>query len=413
MKAVAFSGVTSAAIVVLGFATALACGGDDAASTSSGGASSGGASSGGASSGGASSSGASSSGASSTSSGGGSSSGGPVAADEGLVPDGSVWRARSEWFRPVDTAPVAEISSEMVGAIKTWGQTDVFQIDFAFNVLDGAGGTPTTFPPDDEADAVPVPIPAKGYIEGDNAYDGCPGGEDCHLLVFDRPASRLYEVYQAHKAGAAWTGSVTMWKLDRAYPRTNRGAGCTSADAAGLPIAPGLVGYRETKKGTIAHALRFILRNDYIRGVAGDRNVPNVVYPASHGTTAGASASGVPYGARLRLKASFSDADPRLKSPGAKALAKALKTYGMILADGGNLPIVAESVKVHADANPAETWDGLLAPRDLSFLRPSDFEVVAIPKGDPSQPAAGWYQTKAEYVAQLQKPLGCAGVVQP
>ncbi len=203
-----------------------------------------------------------------------------------------------------------------------------------------------------------------------------------------------------------------MWQLDKTYPRTNRGLGCSSADAAGLPITPGLIGYRETKKGAINHALRFIIRNDYIRGSAGDRNTPNVVYPASHGSTAGASANGIPYGGRLRLKKTISADDARIPTPGARALLTALQTYGMILADGGNIPLVAESVRVHQDANPGETWDGLLEPRDLGFLRPSDFEVIAIPRENPAG-AAGWYQTKADYQAQLTRPLGCAAVVQP
>lgn len=379
--------------------TCLACSGGDGEGSSSGGSS---ASSGGTSSGG------SSSGASSTSSGGSSG-----AADEGLLPDSSVWRKTSEWYRRIDTAPVAEPSAEMISAIKTWGKADIFQIDFSFDVLDATGGSPTTFPPGEETDDVPVPVPAKGWIEGDHDYGSCPDGDDCHLLVVDRAGSRLYEVYEAHQSSGSWTGSLAMWKLDKTYPRSNRGQGCTSADAAGLPITPGLIGYRETKKGTIAHALRFIIQNDWIRGVAGDRNTPNVAYPASHGSTAGASANGVPYGARLRLKASVADDDPRAKTPGAKAVLRALKTYGMILADGGNIPLVAESVKPYADANASETWDGLLGARDLAFLRPGDFEVIAIPKADPSQPDAGWYQSKADYVGQLQKPLGCVSIVQP
>ena len=390
-------------------AAVVACsddGTDPGAGSSSGssGASSSGASSSGASSGASGSSGASSG-----------SSGGVVPADEGLVPGDSVWRTTSEWYRPIDAAPVAEPSGEMIAALKTWGNTDVFQIDFSFDVLDGAGAPKVTFPapPDGEGDVVPVSVPVKGWIEGDHDYGSCPGGEDCHLVVFDRPASRLYEVYQAHKNRSAWSRIVSMWKLDSSYTRTKRGAGCTSADAACLPIAPGLIGYRETKKGAIPHALRFIIRNEYIRGVAGDKNTPNVVYPASHGSTAGSAASGIPYGGRLRLKAAISESDPRLTTPGARAVVKALKTYGMILADGGNLPLVAESAKVHAAANPAETWEGLLGPRDLAFLRPSDFEVVAIPKADPTQPNAGWYQTKADYVGQLKKPLGCTGIVQP
>ena len=84
-----------------------------------------------------------------------------------------------------------------------------------------------------------------------------------------------------------------------------------------------------------------------------------------------------------------------------------------VLADGGNIPLVAESVKVHSDASSAETWTGLLGPHDLGFIRPGDFEVIAIPKDNPANPSAGWYTTRTEYTAQLTKPLGCTGIVQP
>ena len=404
-------------VAFLALTATQACSADENPDGSSGanassGASGSSGSSGDGTSGGASSGGASSSGASSTSSGSSGSSGGPVGEDDGLIPAGSIWRKTMEWYRPIDSAPVAAHSADMIGALKQWGTTGIFQIDFSFNVLDGAGAPKVTFPPEDESDNEPVSVPANGYIEGDYAYDACPGGEDCHLVVIDRTANRLFEVYQAGRSGSTWYGLPNMWKIDKQYPRTNRGLGCTSADAAGLPIAPGLIGYRETKKGAINHALRFIIRNEYIRGVAGDRNVVNNVYPASHGSTAGNAAGGVPYGGRLRLQKTILETDPRIKTPGARAVLRALQTYGMILADGGNIPLTAESVKVYQDKSPAETWEALLGPRDLGFIKPSDFEVVAIPKSDPSG-AAGWYQTKAEYEAQMKKPLGCQGIVQP
>ena len=399
-------------IIGLGLLTlckTLACSSDETTTpgggSSSGSSGSSGASGGEMSSGSSGASGGMSSGSSGTS-------GGPIGEDDAIIPTTSIWRTTTEWYRAIDTAPVAAHSGEMIGALDQWGTTGVFQIDFSFNVLDGSGAPKVTFPDDDESDPDPFPIPAQGFIEGDHAYNACPAGDDCHLIVIDRGASRLHEAYQANKDGANWSGFPTLWKLDKAYPRTNRGLGCTSGDAAGLPIAPGLIGYKETKKGAINHALRFIMRNDFIHGVAGDKNTPNVVYPASHGSTAGASPNGVPYGGRLRLKKTITDADPRIKTPGAKALLLALQKYGMILADGGNIPLVAESVKVHQAANPAETWDGLLEPRDLGFIKPTDFEVIAIPKDNPAG-AAGWYETKAEYDAQLKKPLGCTGIVQP
>ncbi|MBS2016336.1 MAG: hypothetical protein JST00_25860 [Deltaproteobacteria bacterium] len=397
------SGIFLAGFVAL--VATQACGGDDTGGGSSGGSSG---SSGGSSSG----TSGSSSGTSGASSGTSGSSGVQPGDDDGLIPSTSPWRKSMEWYRAIDKAPVAEHSSQMIGALQQWGTTGIFQIDFSFNVLDGAGAPKVTFPPDDESDNVPVPVPNTGYIEGDYAYGACPSGDDCHLVILDRGASRLYEVYQAGKSGSSWEGFPYMWQLDKDYPRSNRGQGCTSADAAGLPIAPGLIGYRETKKGAINHALRFIIRNEFIRGVAGDRNVPNNVYPASHGSMAGNSGVGVPYGARLRLKATISDTDPRIKTPGARAVVRALQTYGMILSDGGNIPLTAESVRVHADANPAETWEGLLEPRDLGFIKPTDFEIIGIPKSNPTGPD-GWYQSKAEYEAQMKKPLGCQGIVQP
>jgi hypothetical protein len=84
----------------------------------------------------------------------------------------------------------------------------------------------------------------------------------------------------------------------------------------------------------------------------------------------------------------------------------------MILADGGNLPLVAESVRVHKDSDPSATWDGILSPQDLIWIQPSDFEVIGIPKDVPGG-APGWYSAKAEYEGQLKKPLGCNVAVQP
>jgi hypothetical protein len=333
--------------------------------------------------------------------------------DQGLIPQGTVFRSTTEWYREIDTAPVAEHSNEMIAALTRWGTSGAFKVDFSFSVLDGTGAAPAAFPQNDEADDIAVPIPAKGYVEGDYAYGACPvPNEDCHLIVLDRSANKLFEVYQARKNGSTWEGFVTLWQLDKAYPRSNRGQGCTSADAAGIAIVPGLIGYRETKAGAIRHALRFIIRNDFIRGVAGDKTVPNNVYPASHGSFAGNARAGIPYGGRLRLKAQVSENDPRFRSSGAKAIVVALRRYGMILADGGNIPLVAESDRVYKDADPSQTWDGTLAANDLVGILPSDFEVIGIPKDRPGG-SPGFYSAKAEYEAQFRKPLGCMGIVQP
>ncbi len=384
---------------------ASSSGGSSGASGSSGG--SGGASSGGASSGGASSGGASSGGASS-----GGSSGTSAADPNGLLPVDSVWQTSSEWYRDISQAPTAEHSDEMLAALPRWGLTGKFQIDFSFVLLDGTGAPTVTFPADDESDDVPVPVPANGYIEGPVGYEDC-GDEDCHLLVLDRGANKLYEVYATHKNGASWEGLPSLWQLDKAYPRSNRGKGCTSADAAGMAITPGLIGYKETKAGHVGHALRLVFRNEFIRGIKDqNRDVPLVAYPASHGSLSTEAPTGVPYGGRLRLKASVSSDDPRFTSPGAKALLDALHRYGMIIADGGNIPLMAENIQVHHDADPTATWDGILGAQDLNGLLPSDFEVVGIPVDLPGG-TPGYHSSRADYEAQLQTPLGCKGVVQP
>jgi hypothetical protein len=328
----------------------------------------------------------------------------------------SAWRTGSEWYRNIETALIAEHSAEMLQALPKWGTTGIFQVDFSFVVMDGAGASPVMFPNYEEGDNVPIPMPAKGYIEGEFAYnanmnDACPEGDDCHAIVIDRASKRLYEVYQAKKSGSMWTGYPNMWKLDKNYPRQNRGKGCTSADAAGLAITPGLIGYKETKAGTIAHALRLVVRNEYIRGSGRDARM--VAYPASHGSTATKSPTGIPYGARLRLKASVSDADPRFTSPGAKSIVKALKKYGMILTDGGNIPLMAESDRLYKDADPKSTWEGTLGARDLNGILPADFEVVGIPKDVPGGATPGYFSSRTEYEAQLQTPLGCDAIVQP
>ena len=350
-------------------------------------------------------------GASSSSSGhagGSSSSGAPSVGDpNGLLPADSVWQTTNEWYRDVSAAPVAEHSDAMLAELPKWGRTGNFQIDFSFVVLDGANAPTVTFPPGDENDDVPVPLPVGGLVEGGSDYASCPDDQDCHVLVVDRGAQKLYEIYQVHQNGSTWQGQPSLWQLDKTYPRGNRGQGCTSADAAGLAITPGLIGFAETKAGHIGHALRLVLRNEYIRGDGG-HDTPNVAYPASHGTTAATAPGGVPYGGRLRLKTSVADTDPRFTSPGARVVLKALHTYGMIVADGGDIPLMAEVDTLHAP----DTWDGVLGSHDLVGLLPTDFEVVGIPLDHPGG-APGYHSTRAEYEADLKPPLGCTGIVQP
>ena len=169
-----------------------------------------------------------------------------------------------------------------------------------------------TFDYDDESDQVPYPIPASPLVEG---------GSDRHILMVDKDACKLYELFDARKSGSAWlAGSGATWDL---ASNALRPAGWTSADAAGLPILPGLVRYDEVAAGAILHALRFTT----------DRTRTTYIYPARHQAGESSSTSLPPMGLRVRLKSTYVTSG---LSPQARVIAEALKQYGMILADNGS-----------------------------------------------------------------------------
>jgi hypothetical protein len=162
-------------------------------------------------------------------------------------------------------------------------------------------------------------VPTNSLIEGGKTSDG-----DRHVLSVDSTRCQLQELYRAFLRGKRkkhWNadGGV-IWDLNSAALRTD---GFTSADAAGLPIFPGLVRYDEAQSGTINHAIRFTV------GTSRDA----WIHPASHCAGASTSAAAPPMGLRLRLKASYSTAG--LSGP-ALAIATAMKHYGLILADNGS-----------------------------------------------------------------------------
>ncbi|HSS41173.1 MAG TPA: hypothetical protein VLK37_01325 [Solirubrobacterales bacterium] len=171
----------------------------------------------------------------------------------------------------------------------------------------------------DESDPGPFPVPAGAPVEGGNRSDG-----DRHVLVVDRAACRLYELYRAFyvaKPKPHWNAdSGTAWDLGSA---TRRPDGWTSADAAGLPIFPGLVRYDEAASGQVEHAIRVTVEST--------RNA--WVHPASHCAGDSSDPSAPPMGLRLRLKAGYGLG--RFSGP-AKAIALAMKRYGLIVADNGS-----------------------------------------------------------------------------
>jgi serine/threonine-protein kinase len=243
------------------------------------------------------------------------------------------------------------------------------QIDFSIEVMDRTASTPDLsfqrtgdfFEPD--CDFAPVPVPPGGALEGENGYQ-CASDGDCHLIVADWQRLRLYEMWRANIVGSSFDGGcLAVWDMTRVYPGSGRGEQCTSADAAGYPIAPLLFSADEVQAGAIQHAIRFILPNARIRR-------GEYVHPATHGTGAASGPSDAPpYGTRLRLRKDFPvDTLP----PGARVVARAMQRFGMLLADGGNVALTAQS-----DRFTQAKWAGLLGPLDLNALKPSDFEMVA------------------------------------
>jgi serine/threonine-protein kinase len=251
------------------------------------------------------------------------------------------------------------------------GPSDEPNSTYGIVVLNANASTPhRNFTPSDDfydpdCDSAPPPMPAGGALEGESGY-ACDNDGDCHLIVVDSAACRLYEMWRANATSSSFQGGCqAVWDLRASYRPTLRGDCCTSADAAGLPIAAHLFSADEIAAGHINHAIRFILPNEHMRARI-------YVRPATHSTQATSGpAAAPPYGSRLRLKATF---DESKLSTGARVVAKALKEYGMILSDGGNVTFTAAS-----DRFTTAKWpDVHLAARDLTSLRWTDFEVVEL-----------------------------------
>lgn len=237
-----------------------------------------------------------------------------------------VFPADNPWNRRVDGLPVARHSVAIVRAI---GLDGYLHADFGSGLWEGGTiGIPITvvgastprsrvvFEYADESDPGPYPIPGNVRIEGGRNADG-----DRHAILVDRDRCRLYELFALRTSGNAWTaGSGAIWDL---HSNRLRPAGWTSADAAGLPILPGLARYDEVSRGRIAHALRFTV----------DRTRRAYVWPARHFASDLTDPTLPPMGLRLRLKRGYPIAG---FPPQARTVLRALKEYGMVVADNGS-----------------------------------------------------------------------------
>ena len=238
-----------------------------------------------------------------------------------------VFPKSNHWNQRVDRLPVHANSGAIVRSI---GIDDTMHADFGSGLYEGRpigipyttvgraqARVPVSFEYASESNRGPYPIPAGAPIEGGPGSDG-----DRHVIVVDRSRCRLYELFAAYPqdGGARWTaGSGAAWSLrsNRVRPR-----GWTSADAAGLPILPGLARFDEVKRGRIDHALRF----------TASETRRAFVYPARHFASDLTDPNLPAMGQRLRLKRGYDISGfPRQT----RVVLRALKRYGMILADNG------------------------------------------------------------------------------
>jgi hypothetical protein len=270
-----------------------------------------------------------------------------------------VFPADNPWNQRVDGLPVLPSSDAIVRSI---GASDHMHADFGSGRY--AGGpigipyvtvprrqrrVPVSFDYADESDRGRYPIPRRVPVEGGRSSDG-----DRHVIVVDRSRCRLYELFDAHPlaGGARWhagSGAIFNLRSNRLRPR-----GWTSADAAGLPILPGLARYPEVRRGHIDHALRFT--------VSETRRA--FIYPARHFASSLTDADLPAMGQRLRLKRGY-DISPFPRQ--SRVVLRALKRYGMIVADNGSSWYVSGA--------PSRGWDN----DDLHSLHGvpgSAFEVV-------------------------------------
>lgn len=264
--------------------------------------------------------------------------------------------ADNPWNQDISALPVDANSANLIASI---GLTTGLHPDFGSAATNGIpyDVVPGTQKPEpitfnlygDESDPGPYPIPANAPIEGGTRSKG-----DRHVIVIDRDNWILYEMYKATpKRNGAWVaGCGAVFHLSS---NALRPAGWTSADAAGLPIFPGLVRFDETViHGAINHALRFT--------AATTRRA--YVSPARHFASTNTSADLPPMGMRVRLKASVNISS---FAPSVQVILTALKKYGMILADNGS--------NWYISGAPDSRWNDTTL-HTLNQIHGSDFEVV-------------------------------------
>ena len=271
-----------------------------------------------------------------------------------VFPGDNIWNTR------VDGLPVDPHSTDYINSI---GRNTGLHPDFGtvwdgapngipYNIVPGSQpGVAVDFQYNGESDHGLYPIPANPLIEGGPNGDG-----DRHILILDQGHCKLYELFAASPNGdGTWhAGSGAIFDLNS---HVLRPAGWTSADAAGLPILPGLVRKAEVDSGHIQHALRF----------TADDTRDTYIWPARHYASDLTSQTIPPMGQRFRLKATF---DISGYPAPIQVILLAMKQYGIILADNGS--------DWYINGVPDSNWDDDMLVGELGSVKGSDFEAVNV-----------------------------------
>jgi hypothetical protein len=270
-----------------------------------------------------------------------------------------VFPSDNVWNTPVDNLPVDANSPAYIATI---GAATGLHPDFGSGLWDGGPiGIPYNVVPGtqqkviisfdyaDESDPGPYPIPANPAIEGGSQSSG-----DRHVLVLDKDNCMLYETWSTYpQPDGSWhAGSGSIF-----YLRSNalRPSSWTSSDAAGLPILPGLIRYDEIVSGEIRHAIRF----------TAPQTKREFIWPARHYASNLTGQQYPPMGERFRLKSGF---DISSFSPEVQVILRALKRYGMVLADNGSAWFLSGA--------PDSRWDDDVLVNELRLVKGSDFEAI-------------------------------------
>jgi hypothetical protein len=280
---------------------------------------------------------------------------GPLTQSVPVIGGCNIFPATNPWNTDISKYPVDPNSNAYLASMNAsstnlhpdFGSNPTYGIPYIVVPVNEAL-VPVTFDYADQSDPGPYPIPTNAPIEG----GGPDGSGDRHVLALQSGTCRLYEMFDATHAGNAWhAGSGALFHLNSNALRPD---GWTSADAAGLPILPGLVRYDETQTGIIQHALRFTVH----------ATQAGYIHPATHYASSSNDPALPPMGLRVRLKASFDTAG---YTGNALVVLIALKKYGMFVADNGSDWFISGSTDTRWNDNDLN---------QLKSVPGSAFEVV-------------------------------------